>query len=148
MSRTATLIHFDLCHHCTTKTWKYQIFFFLSWTLIHSSLLEFNSRKNCQHLTNWTRWDKRDKVWSSANSLFKWHFLSRCHRHCLSALVKSQGGIKWLGSSFSSVFVLFMMKVAEGHAQSSRKKSQGCRLGKAKQALLLIKPAFSPAPSK
>ena len=23
--------------------------------------LEFNSRKICQHLTNWTRWNKRDK---------------------------------------------------------------------------------------
>ena len=35
-----------------------------------------------------------------------------------------------------------MMKVAEGHARSSQEKSQGCRLGKAKEALLLIKPAF------
>ena len=31
--------------------------------------LEFNSRKICQHLTNWTNWNKCDKVWSSANSL-------------------------------------------------------------------------------
>ena len=35
-----------------------------------------------------------------------------------------------------------MMKVDEGHAQRSQEKSQGCRLGKAKQALLLIKLAF------
>ena len=34
------------------------------------SLLEFSSGKICQHLTNWTRWDKHRKVWSSANSLF------------------------------------------------------------------------------
>ena len=37
--------------------------------------LEFNSRKICQHLTNWTYWNKRDKVWSGGNSrLFKWRF--------------------------------------------------------------------------
>ena len=33
------------------------------------SLLEFNSRIVCQHLTNWTRRNKRDTVWSSANPL-------------------------------------------------------------------------------
>ena len=37
-------------------------------------LLEFNSRKICQHLTNWTSWNERDKVWSSTNSLLKWRF--------------------------------------------------------------------------
>ena len=50
------------------------------------SLLKFNSRKNCQHLTNWTSWNKRDKVWSSATSLFNWRFLSRRRRCCLSSL--------------------------------------------------------------
>ena len=39
--------------------------------------LEFNSRKICLHLTNLKIWNKRDKVWSSANSLFKWLFCSR-----------------------------------------------------------------------
>ena len=48
--------------------------------------LEFNSRKNCQHLTNWTRWNKRDKVWSSATSLCKWRFRGRRCRCCLSFL--------------------------------------------------------------
>ena len=38
------------------------------------SLLEFNSRGISQHLKNWTGWNKRDNVWSSANSLFKWRF--------------------------------------------------------------------------
>ena len=33
--------------------------------------IEFNSRKNCQHLTNWTIWNKRDKAWSSTTSIFK-----------------------------------------------------------------------------
>ena len=38
------------------------------------SLLEFNSTEICQHLTNWTSWNKRDKVWSSANSLIELRF--------------------------------------------------------------------------
>ena len=54
------------------------------------SLLEFNSRKNCQHLTNWTRWNKRDKVWSSATSLFKWRFRSRRRLCCLSSLKRER----------------------------------------------------------
>ena len=36
------------------------------------SLLEFNSRKSCQHLTNWTRWSKRKKRFAAA----RFHFLS------------------------------------------------------------------------
>ena len=43
--------------------------------------------KNCQRLTNWTRWNKRDKVWSSTTSLFKWRFRSRRRRCCLSTLL-------------------------------------------------------------
>ena len=50
------------------------------------SLIEFNSKKNCQHFKNWTSWNKRDKVWSSANSLFKWRFRSGRHRCCLRSL--------------------------------------------------------------
>ena len=50
------------------------------------SLLEFSSRKNSQHLTNWTSWKKRDKVWSSANSLYKWRFRSSRHVCCSSSL--------------------------------------------------------------
>ena len=53
------------------------LFLFLNF----DSLTEFNSRNNCQHLTNWTRWNKRDKVWSSANALFKRRFRS-CRRCC------------------------------------------------------------------
>ena len=44
--------------------------FFFSWTSIQSS--EFNSRKSCQHLTNWTRWSKRQKRFAAA----RFHFLS------------------------------------------------------------------------
>ena len=50
------------------------------------SLLEFNSRNIRQHLTNWTSWNKRDNVWSSANSLYKWRFRSNRHLCCLSSL--------------------------------------------------------------
>ena len=58
-------------------------FFFLE---LRYSLLEFNFRKSCQHLTNWTRWKKRYKGCSSATSFFKWRFRSRCRRCCLSCL--------------------------------------------------------------
>ena len=47
------------------------------------SLLEFSSRNICQHLTNWTSWNKRDNVWRSANSFFKWRFLGCCLRSLL-----------------------------------------------------------------
>ena len=79
-----TLFCTFLCRHCTTTTWKCLISRFVenantrqqlyfSFAELWYSLLEFNSRKNCQHLTNWTRWNKRDKVWSSATS----HFFSQ-----------------------------------------------------------------------
>ena len=43
------------------------------------TLSEFNSRKNCQQLTKWTKWNKRDKARSSTTSFFKRRFRSR---HC------------------------------------------------------------------
>jgi len=46
------------------------------------SLLELNSRKYCQHLTNWTTWNYRGKVWSNLTSLFEWRFRSRRCRCC------------------------------------------------------------------
>ena len=81
-----------------TKTWKCLISCFVenvntrqqlsfSFPELRYSLLEFISRKICQHLTNWTGSNRRDKVWSSANSLFMWLFRS-CHRRCcVSSLV-------------------------------------------------------------
>ena len=48
------------------------------------SPLEFNSRKVRQHLTNWTRRNKPDKVWSGANSLSKWRFCNHRSRCCFS----------------------------------------------------------------
>ena len=64
-------------------------FVFFPWTSIQS--LALNSRKYCQHLTNWTRWNKQYKVCSRATSLFKWCFRScGCYRRCCfrSALYK------------------------------------------------------------
>ena len=71
------------CRHCTTTTRKCLISrlegdvtrrqrLSSSFPVIWHSPLEFKSRKSCQLLTNcgnWTRWNKRFKVWGSANSL-------------------------------------------------------------------------------
>ena len=50
--------------------------FFFSWTSIH--FFGTQLQRKCQHLTNWTRWNKRDEVWSGATSLFRCRF--RCRR--------------------------------------------------------------------
>ena len=55
-----------LCRHCTTTTWKCltshfvenvntRQWLYFSFPELQYSLLEFISRKNCQHLTNWKR---------------------------------------------------------------------------------------------
>ena len=69
------------CRHCTTTTWNCLVSRFVedvntrrlsfSFSKLWYGLLEFNFRKIRQHLTNWTRWDTRDKVWSSATSLLR-----------------------------------------------------------------------------
>ena len=93
-----TLFSTFLCRQCTTTTWNFLISLFsedvntkqrlsISFPELWCSLLEFNSRKNCQHLMNGTRWNKRDKVWSSATSLFKWRIRGRCPFCCLSSLL-------------------------------------------------------------
>ena len=93
-----TLFCTFLCRHCMTTTCKCLINFLWrtctqtrqwlssSFSELRYSLLEFNSRKNCQHLTNRTRKNKRDKVWSSVTSFFKWRFRSRRHRCCSKEL--------------------------------------------------------------
>ena len=69
-----------LSRRCTTSTWKCLISRFVedsytrkqlsfSFPELWYSPLEFNSKKNWQHLTNETRWNKGEKVWGSANSL-------------------------------------------------------------------------------
>ena len=82
-----------LCRRCTSTTWKHLnsrfvedgtqdnnfLFIFLNFVSV-----PWNSTPKsdlCQHLTNWTRQNKRDEVWTGANSLFKWRFRSsRCRR--------------------------------------------------------------------
>ena len=49
------------------------------------SPLESTSRQIRQHLTSWTRWNKRDEVWTRANTLFNWRFRSRRRHRCLSS---------------------------------------------------------------
>ena len=92
-----TLFCTFLSRRCTTTTWKCLISRFVedgnirrvsfSFSELWYSLLEFSSRKSCQHLRNWTRWTKRETVWSRATLLFKWRFRSRRRRCCLSSLL-------------------------------------------------------------
>ena len=88
LCKSITLFCTFVCRHCTTTTWKCLISRFVlgTWTqgndfrflfLNFDTPVEFNSRKICQHLTNWTRWNKRYKIWNRANWLFKWRFRSR-----------------------------------------------------------------------
>ena len=90
-----------LNHCCTTMTWTFLISrfvedgnttqqLFFSFPELSYSPLEFNSRKICQHSTNCTRWNKRNKVWGSPNSLFKWCFHSRRRCCCLNSLKTDQ----------------------------------------------------------
>ena len=100
-----TLFCTFLCRHCTTTTWKCLISRFvedgntrqqLSFSLpeLWNSPLEINSKKTCQPVTNWTRWNKHYKVWDSANSLFKWRFRGRRRRCCFSSLIPAgQAGL-------------------------------------------------------
>ena len=88
-----TLFPTFLCRHCTSRTWKCIISRFVEdvntrqqLSELWYNLLEFNSRNNFQHLTNWARWIKRDKVWSSATSLFKRRSRSRRCRCCSRSL--------------------------------------------------------------
>ena len=104
LSTCTTLFCTFLCRHCTTTTWKCLISRFvgdvnliqrLSFSFpevwqVWDILLEFNSRKNWQHLTHWaSRWDKRDKVLSRTTSLFKWRLRRRRRRCFLSSLIGS-----------------------------------------------------------
>ena len=86
----STLFCTFFCRHCTTTTWKCLISRFVENVNTRQrlySILEFNSRKNWQYLTSWTRWNKRDKVWSSVNSPFNWRFRSRSCRCCLNSVM-------------------------------------------------------------
>ena len=114
-------VHF-FARRCTTTMWQCLISRFvehvntrqrlsLSFPELSCRLLEFNSRKICQHLKNWTSWNKHNKVWSSATSLFKWRFRSRRRRRrcCLSFLLLNSLSPHRLGflSDYTSLTVFF-----------------------------------------
>ena len=82
------------CRRCTTydvklpnltfyggREHKTAIFFFFSWTSIQSIRIQL--QKSSPLFVEL----KPGKVWSSANSLFKWRFCSRRRRCCLSSLI-------------------------------------------------------------
>ena len=73
---------------CEGREQKATTFFFFFWTLIQSFRIQLQ-KKNCQDFTNWARWNKRDKVWRSATSLFKWRSRSRRCCCCLNSLTTS-----------------------------------------------------------
>ena len=88
-----------LCRHCMATTWKCLISRIVKVVNTKQRLcfsfpelrhtLEFCSRKKkkCLYLTNWTRWNKRDKVWSSGTSLCNWRLRSRRRGCCLISLI-------------------------------------------------------------
>ena len=78
----ANLPNFAFCEGRDNKTTTSFFFSYLRY-----SLLDFYSKKICQHLTNWTRSNQRDKVWGRANSLCKWRFCCLRPLCCLSSLL-------------------------------------------------------------
>ena len=87
-----------ICRRCTSTTLNCLISRFFedgtkrkqlsfSFPGLWCSPLESNSKKVCHHLTNWTRWNKRDEVWGSPNSLFKWRFRNRRRRRWVNSLL-------------------------------------------------------------
>ena len=100
-----TLFCTFLCRRCTPTTWNFifsrfvedvntrQQFSFSFPELRYSPLEYINPRKIRHYLPNWTRWNKRDKVWSSVNILFEWRFCSR-RRRCSLRFLKC-GAVHW-----------------------------------------------------
>ena len=140
IGKTTTLhVHHAFCtflgRYCTTTTWKCLIsrfvegmntreLLFFSFPELQYNLLEFNSRKICQNLTNWTRWNWRNKVWSRVSSLFKWRFRNPRRLCSLSSLLyRMETGEKetesarrtmgrWKGRRETSAFSLFPLSPA------------------------------------
>ena len=68
---------------CGGRERKTTTLYFVSYTSMQSFRIQLH--KKLQHLTNWLRWNKRDKDWGSACSLFKIRFRCRRRRRCLSS---------------------------------------------------------------
>ena len=84
------------CRRCATTTWNCLISRVFggreqrpsfAFSELWYSPLESTSRQIRQHLTSWTRWNKRDEVWTRANRLFNWRFRSRRRHRCWSSLL-------------------------------------------------------------
>ena len=110
---------FRLCRRCPTTTGnclssrlvedgnkRQQLFF--SFPKLWRSPLEFNSTPKT-FATNLTRWNKRDKVWGSANSLFKWRFRSRRLRRYVNSLFFPATHDHWFCSVSSFLFLIKML---------------------------------------
>ena len=92
-----TLFCTFLCRHCSTTTWNFRFHvLWRTWTrdknfqflfLNLNTLPQNKLQKNSPNLTNWLKFNKSNKVWNNANSLFKWGFHCRCRRGCLSSLI-------------------------------------------------------------
>ena len=97
-----TLFCTFLCRRCTTSTYvKVPNFTFfrgreneqpVSWPFLFSWTSIQSFRIQLQKYSFWTRWNKRDKVWSSANSLFRWRIRVRRGRCWLSSLLINDCG--------------------------------------------------------
>ena len=121
-SGSCIFLHFLAIICCTTMTWTLLISRFVedgnttqqlcfSFPELSYSPLEFNSRTIRQHLTNCTRWNKRNKVWGSPNSLFKWCFHSCRQCCCLNSLKTDQKKIHFYTITFQEdkhLFFCFM----------------------------------------
>ena len=110
------------CRRCTTMTWNCLISRFVedvnrrqqpsvAFPELWYSPLESNSRQIRQHLTNLTRWNKRDEVWTRANKLFYWRFRSRRRCHYFKAPNRS-----WSGTAANLDFVLFANLVVSSNS--------------------------------
>ena len=113
------LPHFTFCGG---REYKTSTFFFPE---LQYKLLEFNSRKICQHLTNWTRWNKRDKFCLSSlviniqRTLFLWKPLynwrlvkfKRCQPSYNSFFcIEDTGSVTLVSRAFVTVFRVFFAK--------------------------------------
>ena len=112
------------CLRCATATWNCLISRFVedgnkrqhlsfSFPELWCSPLEFNSKKLCQRLTNLTRWNKCDQVWSNANSLCKWRFRSRRRCGCINSLIFPKRWALWVVSEMIDVCKSFALRTME-----------------------------------
>ena len=79
---------------CSFHTWKRGRYGSPSWSRARTSLFHVCSLQSLgiqlppkirQHLTNWTRWNKRKKFEAARIYFFKWHFRSCRRRRCFKA---------------------------------------------------------------